>query len=62
LTFLKSINTRQAMEKARLTVVLGALLLLVPLWAQAQGILRGRVTDAETGEPLPGANIVLVEL
>ncbi|WP_161552734.1 TonB-dependent receptor domain-containing protein [Rhodothermus marinus] len=50
------------MEKARLTVVLGALLLLVPLWAQAQGILRGRVTDAETGEPLPGANIVLVEL
>jgi len=44
-------------------VMLGALLwLLLPLGAQAQGILRGRVTDAETGDPLPGANILLVEL
>ncbi len=50
------------MRRLKLPSVLGALLLLVPLWAQAQGVLRGRVTDAETGEPLPGANIVLVEL
>lgn len=58
----KPINSRQAMKKAKLKLVLGALLCLVPLWAQAQGILRGRVTDAETGDPLPGANILLVEL
>ncbi|MCS7082217.1 MAG: carboxypeptidase-like regulatory domain-containing protein [Bacteroidota bacterium] len=34
--------------------------LLFPFWAWAQtGKLAGRVTDARTGEPLPGASVVL---
>ena len=34
---------------------------LVPLlsWAQQTGTIQGRVTDARTGDPIPGVNIVL---
>lgn len=38
-----------------------ALLLFVPLSAHAQvGSLSGRVTDARTGEPLPGATVLIL--
>jgi hypothetical protein len=36
------------------------LLLLLPAMALAQGKLRGQITDQETGEPLVGANVILV--
>ena len=39
-----------------------ALVLLAPLTASAQvgsGALQGKVTDVETGEPLPFVNVVL---
>ena len=37
------------------------LLVLTPMlaWAQNTGKLTGTVTDAETGEPLPGANVII---
>lgn len=40
---------------------LGLLMLLGAGTALAQGRIQGRVTDAADGEPLPGANISLVE-
>ena len=36
------------------------LLLLLPAMALAQGKLRGQITDQETGEPLVGANVIVV--
>lgn len=30
------------------------------VWAQQEGTLQGRVTDASSGEPLPGVNVYLV--
>ena len=30
-----------------------------PLYAQQTGAVKGRVTDAETGEPIPGVNVAL---
>ena len=36
------------------------LLLILPQMALAQGKLRGRITDQETGEPLLGANVIVV--
>ncbi len=49
------------MEKLihRLSLI-GILLLLaaMPVWAQS-GKITGTVTDAQTGEPLPGANVVI---
>jgi len=32
---------------------------VVPAWAQTTGSIRGVITDAETGEPLPGVNVVV---
>ncbi|WP_243663545.1 carboxypeptidase-like regulatory domain-containing protein [Rhodothermus marinus] len=42
---------------------IGLLLLLsaLPLRAQTTGKIVGRVTDAQTGEPLPGVNVVILE-
>ncbi|MBN1782554.1 TonB-dependent receptor [bacterium] len=37
-------------------IVLGA---LTPLWSGTTGKIAGTVTDKETGEPLPGANVVV---
>ena len=42
------------------TTVLLALLLPITAWAQSSGKLTGRVTDAATGEGLPGANVIIV--
>ena len=40
--------------------VLGALLLVPAVWAQAQtGNLYGTVTDVDDGQPLPGANVFI---
>ncbi|MCS7155946.1 MAG: TonB-dependent receptor [Bacteroidota bacterium] len=35
-------------------------LLASPAWAGTTGKIAGRVTDARTGEPLPGVNVVIV--
>ncbi|MFK7845405.1 MAG: TonB-dependent receptor [Rhodothermales bacterium] len=40
-----------------LVVVLGLFLLPDNLFAQTAGTLEGRITDKQTGEPLPGANV-----
>ncbi|MFC1569329.1 substrate-binding domain-containing protein [bacterium] len=32
---------------------------IVPLWSGNTGKIAGTVTDKETGEPLPGANVVI---
>src|SRR3972149_3018371 len=32
-----------------------------PLWSGTTGKITGTVTDKKTGEPLPGANIVVLE-
>lgn len=41
------------------TLVLFLLALPAMAWAQNTGKISGRVTDAETGEPLPGATVVI---
>ena len=43
-----------------LLVLAGALMLLTqPLFAATTGKIAGKVVDAQTGEPLPGANITI---
>jgi TonB-linked SusC/RagA family outer membrane protein len=44
------------------SIVFGVALLLLPglAWAQ-QGTISGTVTDAQTGNPLPGVNVVIAE-
>lgn len=55
-------NTTMAMKNI-LRVSLLCLFTLAPAVAWAQtGIISGTVTDAETGDPLPGANVAIVEL
>lgn len=39
-----------------LTLALGA----APVWAQSRGKVAGTVTDAATGEPIPGVNVVIL--
>jgi len=41
-------------------VVLAALLLSQPALAAASGLIRGRIVDKTSGDPLPGANVVVV--
>ncbi len=41
-------------------VVASAVFMEQPLYAQKYGKIVGKVTDAETGEPLPGANVMIV--
>ena len=41
-----------------LTSIIGLLLCAAPLWAQT-GTITGRVVDADTGEPLPAANVII---
>jgi hypothetical protein len=43
-----------------ITILFLLLILPVTLLAQNQGKLRGRITDQETGEPLIGANVIVV--
>jgi hypothetical protein len=47
------------MSVLRLHIVL-VLMLLMALPAVGQGILAGRVLDAESGESLPGVNVIVV--
>lgn len=52
------------MKMIRLKPLLAALtmLLLLPaanLLAQSKGVIKGKVTDAETGEALPGVNVIV---
>jgi hypothetical protein len=45
----------------RKILIVSVLMILVVASAFAQlGAIRGRITDAQTGEPLPGANIFLL--
>ncbi|HDR05154.1 MAG TPA: TonB-dependent receptor [Candidatus Marinimicrobia bacterium] len=39
--------------------ILFILTVIIPQMLLAQGILRGNITDAKNGQPLPGANIIL---
>lgn len=39
------------------TVFLSCLFLVISIYAQATGSISGRIFDAETGEPLPGATV-----
>ncbi|MDZ7264462.1 MAG: TonB-dependent receptor [candidate division KSB1 bacterium] len=52
------------MRKAKLTSVLATIPLLLSMvavvFAGTTGKIAGRVTDRETGNPLPGANVVIV--
>lgn len=41
-------------------LLLWSILLILPAFAGETGKIAGRVTDAQTGEPLPGVNVVLV--
>jgi TonB-linked SusC/RagA family outer membrane protein len=38
----------------------GGLLLASPAWAQQTGAIEGTVTNAATGDPIPGVNLVIV--
>jgi len=53
-------NQTQMMKRLISSTVFGLVLLLLPgiAWAQ-QGTVRGTVTDAQNGEALPGANVVV---
>ncbi len=42
-----------------LSLIMGVFLAAAPLAAQKFGKISGRVTDAETGEVLPGANVII---
>ncbi|MXY84300.1 MAG: carboxypeptidase-like regulatory domain-containing protein, partial [Gemmatimonadetes bacterium] len=41
--------------------ILATLLVVYPITAQPAAQLSGKITDAVSGEPLPGANIRLVD-
>jgi outer membrane receptor for ferrienterochelin and colicins len=45
------------MKKNWITI---AVLILIPVLTFAKGAIKGRVVDAETGEALPGANIMII--
>ncbi len=47
------------LEKSLLFSLLLALILIAPLWSGTTGKIAGTITDKSTGEPLPGANIVV---
>ena len=46
------------MSKRNMFAVL-LVMVLVPALALAQGTLTGTVTDAASGDPLPGANVII---
>ncbi|MDD5766603.1 MAG: carboxypeptidase-like regulatory domain-containing protein, partial [Candidatus Marinimicrobia bacterium] len=43
-------------------MIFSSVLLVSTLFAQSAGKISGRVIDAETGTPLPGANVIVAEL
>jgi hypothetical protein len=48
------------MKRSFLTIIFAALLVPALLLAGTTGKIKGKVTDRETGEPLPGANVLIV--
>ena len=48
------------MMRGRFHIVLLLLMVVTALPSVAQGILAGRVLDAESGETLPGVNVIVV--
>lgn len=44
----------------RLALIVLVLLIAVSAWAGTTGKISGKVTDKESGEPLPGVNVVIV--
>jgi len=53
---------RRTCTTCTLAVFLFTILLPVPAAAQSTGTVMGTVVDAETGDPLPGVNVVLPDL
>ncbi|CAM3340507.1 TonB-dependent receptor [Rhodothermus bifroesti] len=49
------------MRRCAAWIGLWGLVGVLPLWAQTTGKITGRVTDAQTGEGLPGVNVLVVE-
>ena len=48
------------MLKKTFILFIGILMISTPLNAGTSGKISGKITDRETGDPLPGANIVMV--
>lgn len=44
----------------RLAVIIAVLLVAVSAWGQTTGKIAGKVIDKDTGEPLPGVNVIIV--
>ena len=57
-------NGQKILAGSSLFLIMILLLLAVPEYALAQGSgqIQGQVTDAETGEPLPGVNVTIPEI
>lgn len=45
--------------KTTLIAIIGWLLVVVPLYGGTTGKIAGRVVDKESGEPLPGVNVII---
>jgi len=57
-------NNRNAISSNMISIFLLFFLFLIqsiPVNAQSNGIVKGKITDASTGEPLLGANVLIVE-
>lgn len=57
---MKKLNTHSSNRPLK-SLLLGLLFTVSGLFAQTTGKIAGQITDAETGDPLPGANVVLVD-
>ena len=55
-------NTKMKKEMKKVFIIIFIVILPLSLWAQALSSIQGRVTDKETGESLPGVNIVIESL
>ena len=51
---------QQTLLRAVGLCLMGGLLLASPAWAQQTGAIEGTVTNAATGDPIPGVNLVIV--
>ena len=53
-------NKKTIMKYNKLSFILSAILLFCTNLMMAQSTIRGTVTDSETGDAIPGANVVIV--